>query len=40
MVGFKELTVKTKRIQNPNGLENMITKECYLKMFRYADTHK
>ncbi len=35
----KELTVKTKRIQNCGGLENMITKECYLKMLRYADTH-
>ena len=36
-LGIKELTVKTKRIQNPSGLENMITKECYLKMLRYAD---
>lgn len=35
----KDLTVKTKRIQNPSGLENMITKECYLKMLCYADTH-
>ena len=38
-LGFKELTVKTKRIQITNGLENMITKECYLKMLCYADTH-
>lgn len=37
-LGVKELTVKTKRIQNPSGLENMITKECYLKMLRYADS--
>ncbi len=37
-LGIKELTVKTKRIQNPSGLENMITKECYLKMLRYADS--
>lgn len=36
-LGIKELTVKTKRIQNSSGLENMITKECYLKMLRYAD---
>lgn len=36
-LGVKELTVKTKRIQNSSGLENMITKECYLKMLRYAD---
>lgn len=36
-LGIKELTVKTKRIQNPSGLENMITKECYLKMLRYTD---
>lgn len=35
----KELTVKTKRTQNASGLENMITKECYLKMLRYADAH-
>lgn len=35
----KELTVKTKRIQNTSGLENMITKECYLKMLRYAESH-
>jgi len=35
----KELTVKTKRTQNACGLENMITKECYLKMLRYADAH-
>jgi len=38
-LGFRELAVKTKRIQTSNGLENMITKECYLKMLRYADTH-
>ena len=36
-LGIKELTVKTKRIQNSSGLENMITKECYRKMLRYAD---
>ena len=36
-LGIKELTVKTKRLQNASGLENMITKECYLKMLRYAD---
>lgn len=35
----KELTVKTKRTQSACGLENMITKECYLKMLRYADAH-
>ncbi len=35
----KELTVKTKKIQNAGGLENMITKECYLKMLRYAEEH-
>lgn len=35
----KELTVKTKRIQNSSGLDNMITKESYLKMLRYADAH-
>lgn len=38
-MGFREFTVKTKRIQNPNGLENMITKECYLKMLQYAKKH-
>ena len=38
-LGIKELTVKTKRTQNASGLENMITKECYLKMLRYADSH-
>lgn len=38
-LGIKELTVKTKRIQNSSGLENMITKECYLKMLRYADAN-
>lgn len=38
-LGIKELTVKTKRIQNASGLENMITKECYLKMLRYADAY-
>lgn len=38
-LGVKELTVKTKRIQNASGLENMITKECYLKMLRYADAY-
>lgn len=38
-LGVKELTVKTKRIQNASGLENMITKESYLKMLRYADVH-
>lgn len=38
-LGVKELTVKTKRIQNSSGLENMITKECYLKMLRYADAN-
>ena len=37
-LGIKELTVKTKRLQNSSGLENMITKECYLKMLRYADS--
>ncbi len=35
----KELTVKTKRTQNACGLENMITKECYLKMLCYADAY-
>lgn len=35
----KELAVKTKRIQNSSGLDNMITKESYLKMLRYADAH-
>lgn len=38
-LGYKELAVKTKRVQNPNGLENMITKECYLKMLHYAEIH-
>lgn len=38
-LGVKELTVKATRIQNPNGLEHMITKEYYLKMLRYADSH-
>lgn len=38
-LGFKELTVKTKRIQRSNGLENTITKEYYLKMLHYAKTH-
>lgn len=38
-LGFKELVVKTKRIQNSNGLENVITKECYLRMLSYAKTH-
>lgn len=38
-LGFKELVIKTKRIQSPNCLENMITKECYLKMLHYANTH-
>lgn len=38
-LNVKELTVKTKRIQNSGGLENMITKECYLKMLRYAESH-
>jgi integrase/recombinase XerD len=39
-LGFSELAVKTKRIQVQNGLKNMITKECYLKMLCYANTHK
>lgn len=38
-MNVKGLTVKTKRTQNTSGLENMITKECYLKMLRYADAH-
>lgn len=38
-LGFKELAVKTKKIQDSNGLEKMITKEWYLKMLYYADTH-
>ncbi len=36
---FRELAVKTKRNQKPNGLENVITKECYLKMLDYASMH-
>ncbi len=38
-MNLSELTVKTKKIQKQNGLENMITKECYLKMLHYADAH-
>lgn len=38
-MNLSELAVKTKKIQKHNGLENMITKECYLKMLRYAETH-
>lgn len=38
-MNLSELAVKTNKIQKHNGLENMITKECYLKMLRYADTH-
>lgn len=38
-MGFSELTVKTNRLQSQNGLENMITKECYLKMLYYASAH-
>lgn len=38
-LGFERLSVKTKRIQNANGLENMLTKECYMKMLCYADAH-
>lgn len=35
-LGYGELVVKTKRIQNNNSLENVITKEDYLKMLNYA----
>lgn len=38
-MNLSELVVKTKRIQKHNGLEKMITKECYIKMLRYADAH-
>lgn len=38
-LGFKELVVKTKKIQQADGLENMISKEWYLKMLHYANTH-
>jgi len=38
-MNLPELAVKTKKIQKQNGLENMITKECYLKMLHYADAH-
>lgn len=35
-LGYKELVVKTKRIQRINGLEKMITKEYYIQMLHYA----
>ena len=38
-LGFSELIVKTKRIQVQTGLENIITRECYMKMLHYAYTH-
>lgn len=38
-LGSNELTVKTKRIQKPDGLENIITKENYQKMLYYAYEH-
>ncbi len=38
-LGFSNLTVKTKRIQNQNTLEKMIVKEDYLKMLQYTYTH-
>lgn len=38
-MNLPDLAVKTKNIQKQNGLENMITKECYLKMLHYADAH-
>ena len=38
-MNLPELAVKTKKMQKQNGLENMITKECYLKMLHYADAH-
>lgn len=36
---FFDLVTKTKRIQQKNGLDNIITRECYLKMIYYAKTH-
>lgn len=38
-MNLSELAVKTKKIQKHNGLEFMLTKECYMKMLRYAETH-
>lgn len=38
-LGYKELRVKTRKIQNANGLENVITKENYMKMLSYAKSH-
>lgn len=39
-LGYEELRVKTKKKQNRNGLENVITKENYLKMLQYAKKQK
>lgn len=36
---YPDLVVKTKRMQKKSDLDNMITKECYLKMLNYAKTH-
>lgn len=36
---FPEIAVKTKRIQPKNGIENIITREGYMKMLYYAKTH-
>lgn len=38
-LGFSDLVVKTKRIQQKSGLDNMITRECYFKMLYYAKAH-
>lgn len=38
-LGYPDLVVKTKRMQQKSGLENMITRECYLKMLYYAKAH-
>lgn len=38
---YPELTVKTTKLQHKTGLENTLTKECYMKMISYArDTNK
>lgn len=36
---YSDLVVKTKRIQKKSGLDNVIIRECYLKMLYYAKMH-
>ena len=38
-INCKELRVQTRKIQRPNGLENVITRENYTKMLSFAKTH-